>query len=136
MKKILFLFALLVSFFCFNLEIQAAQYQVTFEWNANTEADLAGYRLYMSSTAGQYSYGAGNALASVGKVTTVQVPVEVTEGQKRYFVLTALDESGNESGPSNEVSWTAPDVTAPAPPSNFLLKLWARLLAWLHTIRF
>lgn len=120
---------------CFVSFASAATYNVTFEWNANTEPDLAGYRLYMSSTSNQYTYGAANAIASVGSVTTAQVTLDLPEGAVRYFVLTAFDSAGNESGPSNQVSWTAPDVTPPSAPSNFFLKLWAKLLAWLSTIR-
>lgn len=132
MKKLL----CIILFFLWVGAASAATYQVTFEWNANTETDLTGYRLYMSPTSGQYTYGQANALASVGNVTTTQVSITLDEGAKRYFVLTAFDNAGNESGPSNEVSWTAPDVTPPSAPSNFLLKLWAKLLAWLSTIRF
>ena len=131
MKKLL----CLIAFFLFTGTAMAATYTVTFEWDHSTSADATGYRVYMSPTSGQYSYGAGKALASYGYVTTGQATVTLDEGQRRYFVLTAFDAAGNESGPSNEVSWTAPDVTPPAPPSNFLLKLWAKLLAWLSTIR-
>jgi len=28
------------------------------------------------------------------------------------------------------------EKTPPSPPSNFILRLWAKLLAWLHTVRF
>lgn len=132
MKKLL----PLIVFFLWVGTSLGATYQITFEWDHSTSADATGYRVYMSPTSGQYTYGPANALASYGHVTTGQASVTMDEGARRYFVLTAFDAAGNESGPSNEISWTAPDVTPPAPPSNFLLKLWARLLAWLTTIRF
>ena len=138
MKKIVFILVLLIAFLAFNLEVRAATYQITFEWNHSTSADRAGYRLYMSAASGQYSYGAANALASYGLVETGQASVVLNEGERRYFVMTCFDAAGNESGPSNEVGWTAPDVTPPDPPGNFLLKLWAKLMAWIkaQTVRF
>lgn len=129
MKK-LFAFAV-ISLLLFNVaSADAATIRLTFGWDANTEADLAGYRIYRSTTSGQYTYGAANALASYGKVTTGAADVTGAEGQRIYFVLTAFDTTGNESGPSNEVSYTIPDTTAPAPPKNFLVKLFQVIVAW------
>ena len=51
-----------------------------------------------------------------------------------FWVLTAYDISGNESGYSNEVT-TSLDSTSPAPPQNFLLKLIQKIIAWLKTFR-
>jgi hypothetical protein len=114
-------------------EALAANVRVTFEWDANTEADLAGYRLYKSATSGQYTYGAANAAANFGKVATGAVDLDnVEEGSRIYFVLTAFDLTGNESGASNEVVYTVGDVTPPAPPKNFLAKLWQLIHAWLR----
>ena len=51
-----------------------------------------------------------------------------------FWVLTAYDISGNESGPSNEVTASL-DSTAPEPPKNFLLNLIQKIIAWLKTFR-
>lgn len=70
----------------------------TLTWNANTESDLAGYRLYQSTTSGTY----GSPI-EVGNVTSYAVN-NLVSGTRYYFRLTAVDTSGNESSPSSEVS--------------------------------
>ena len=87
--------------------------EVTFTWDANTESDLAGYNLYQSDVSGDYIFGGGNAIATIpaGIETYIE---NVSEGGW-YWVLTAIDTSGNESGPSNECSKYI-DETAPSPP--------------------
>ncbi len=70
----------------------------TLTWNANTEANLAGYKVYVGTTQGLYG-----PPINVGNVTTYQV-LNLTTGQTYYFAATAVDTSGNESGYSNEVS--------------------------------
>ena len=73
---------------------------VTLTWNPNTDSDLAGYKVYRSTTSGVY----GAPIATVpANVTTYQV-TGLQVGITYYFVLTAYDTSGNESGFSAEVS--------------------------------
>ncbi len=82
---------------------------VTLTWDANTEGDLAGYRVYVGSASGQYG-----PPIDVGNVTNYTV-TNLSEGQTYFFALTAYDTSGNESGFSNEVSATAAQlVSVPA----------------------
>jgi hypothetical protein len=72
-------------------------------WGPNTEADLAGYRLYRGASAG-FVPGPGNlvaALSDTGHVDPAGVP--------SYYKLTAVDTHGNESlvatlSPSGTVS--------------------------------
>lgn len=93
----------------------AATITKTLLWDANTEADIAGYRLYQSNVAG----GPYTLKANVGKVTTTVVTLTATVPTTFAWVLTALDTAGNESGYSNEVTFLfSPDVTAPAAPGN------------------
>ncbi len=77
---------------------------VTLSWDANTETDLAGYKVYYG-TAPQ-SYGAPFIL---GKQTSFTVTGLGTG--TFYFVVTAFDTSNNESGASNEVSKTVTGTT-------------------------
>lgn len=70
----------------------------TITWAANTEIDLAGYKIYVGTQSGVYS-----APITVGPVTTYQL----TNLQKSttYFIsITAVDTAGNESLHSVEVS--------------------------------
>jgi len=77
---------------------------ITFQWDANTEQDLAGYRIYQSTQSGVYTYGptSPNLLVTV-PVGTEEVTIEIADGTY-YFVATAFDTGGLESGPSNEIT--------------------------------
>ena len=72
---------------------------VVLVWDANTESDLAGYKVYYGTSSGTY----GSAI-DVGKVTTYTV---ANLGPGTYFfAVTAHNTAGLESGYSNEVSTT------------------------------
>jgi hypothetical protein len=72
----------------------------TLTWNANTESDLASYRVYRSTTPGVY----GAALATIQAGTLSYVATGLQVGTTYYFTITAVDTAGNESSYSNEVS--------------------------------
>jgi poly(3-hydroxybutyrate) depolymerase len=75
---------------------------VDLAWNANAESDLAGYNVYVSTTSGSgYSKANGSLVTSTG----FQVS-GLAASTTYYFVLTAVDASGNESAASAEVSAT------------------------------
>ena len=69
-------------------------------WAANTETDLAGYKVYAGTASGSYS-----TTVDVGNVTTFKL-INLLQGHTYYFAITAYDTAGNESGYSNEVSKT------------------------------
>lgn len=71
------------------------------EWNANAESDLSGYRIYRTTTPGQY----GAPVTIVSRTTTSAVVDNLQPGTY-YFVITAVDAAGNESVRSDEVSKT------------------------------
>ena len=74
---------------------------VTLSWQANTELDLAGYKVYQSTVSGQY----GAAVSTVGSVTTQTLTLPQLDVDTTYFfVITAYDLAGNESEQSLEVS--------------------------------
>jgi len=81
-------------------------------WDANTEEDLAGYRLYYRAEIEIYS-DARYYLIPVGteNYSTKDMPFDT------YLVLTAFDNDGNESEFSNEVLYLPFDQVAPATPS-------------------
>lgn len=76
--------------------------QVTLNWNANTEPDLAGYRVYHGTSPGVYI---GADTVTLGLVTTY-VYGGLLPGMTHYFAITAFDTSNNESVKSLEVSKT------------------------------
>ena len=81
---------------------------VTLEWNANTESDLGGYKLYATQNTNLWTY-----VKSVGLVTetTLLLPDQGTW----YFTLTAINTGGLESLPSNIAVYTTP--VSPAKPT-------------------
>lgn len=77
----------------------AAEVRVT--WTANTEADLAGYRIYAADSSGGQVYGADKALVTAAKTAT-EARATIPE-KKMFFTMTAFDAAGNESKPSIEI---------------------------------
>lgn len=75
-------------------------YSLKVAWTANTEADLAGYKVYWGTTSGTYT----NSL-NVGNVTSYTIP-GLTEGTRYYITVTAYDTDGNESAKSIEATGT------------------------------
>ena len=70
----------------------------TVVWDANSETDIAGYRLYQRTAAG--AFGAGVDLGNVTQTLVTDIP----PGETAVFAVTAYDTSGQESGFSVEVS--------------------------------
>lgn len=98
MKKILFALAI-VALLCATA--QAAD--VTLQWDSNSEADLAGYRVYYGTAPMTYIQPKGSGL-DAGLQTTYTV-TGLTKGPTYYFAVTAYDSETpqNESDYSNEV---------------------------------
>lgn len=93
----------------------AAGGRATLSWDANTEDDLAGYKLYFGTAPGKYG-----PPVDVGKTATPLAPshiLNLAQDETYFFAVTAYDTSGNESGFSNEVSKSI-DSTPPKPPFN------------------
>lgn len=81
----------------------ASSSQINLKWTANTETDLAKYRVYRNTTPGVIP-GSGTFLAN----TTVNAYSDtgLTTKTTYYYVVTAVDTSDNESPLSNEASAT------------------------------
>jgi hypothetical protein len=76
-------------------------------WDRNSEKDLAGYRIHFGTESGRY-----DQTIYVGKYT--RFVVEDLEVDRRYyFVVTAIDYSGNESAYSREVNGIAVESADP-----------------------
>ena len=72
--------------------------QVKLAWNANTEPQLAGYKIHYGITSGRYT----NTI-DVGNTTSVTLN-DLPDDVDYFFAATAYDTQGNESGYSNELS--------------------------------
>lgn len=89
-------------------------------WNANSEPDLASYKIYygISSRTGTDPKVCGtcgySASINVGKVTSYTFN-NLTDGQTYYFSVSAIDTSTNESSFSAEVNKIIPVVDTTAP---------------------
>jgi hypothetical protein len=82
----------------------------TLIWTANSEPDLAGYRVYQCSRL-PCTPQSGNAstLATLGTATSFNIG---TPAVTQYYFITAIDLSNNESGSSSVTTYTP----ASAPP--------------------
>ena len=85
-------------FLSFQAPVYAAD--ATLRWDANTEADLAWYKVYYKTGS---SGGPYDNTINVGNVTTYSLH-GLTDGITYYFVVSAYDTEGLESNYSNEVS--------------------------------
>ncbi len=113
MKKIYKIFLLLIIIITTFLFLLGANIafagSATLSWNANSEADLAGYRIYYGTTARTGSdpkvctMCGYSTKVDVGKVTTYTIS-NLTNNQTYYFSVSAYDTSNNESLFSAQVS--------------------------------
>lgn len=88
-----------------NLTTTAGDTQVILSWDANSEADVAGYNVYWGTTSGN--------LTETTFETTTSITIDgLANGTEYFFAIDAEDSSGNKSPKSDEVSTTP--VEAPA----------------------
>ena len=98
---------------------------VTLAWDANTEPDLAGYKVYWGRSSGKYE---NTPVPTVAPSANPTFTTPALPNGTWYFAVTAYNTTGMESGYSNEVSTTI--ATAPAPPKG--LRIWvAQAIAWI-----
>jgi hypothetical protein len=87
----------------------------TISWNANTEKDLAGYKIYYgnASRTADCPPGGYPSVIDVGKTETPDKPVyklgNLEPSKTYYFSVVSYDISGNESCFSKETSKTIPE---------------------------
>lgn len=133
MKKLFVLIMLFV--FLFSTAAMAAT--VTLRWNRNNEPDLAKYTAFWRLPSGEYIRNAEApffhedvTVLIVDSTDDLQHPREVVItalGNEWEFVVTASDDSGNESGYSNQV-----DIITPQPPGG--LTIWEVIYAALKSV--
>ena len=92
---------------------------VSLTWNANTESDLAGYRIYLR-TLPSTDYGSAVFSGLPSNPSSPQKTItNLAEGRSYGAIVTAYDNAGNESGPSNEGQFT----TSSSSSNMFLLTI-------------
>jgi len=90
--------------------LSSAATSVTLAWDPNTEADLAGYRVYYGQKSGEYSFQ-----ENVGN-TTRYTMAGLEEGKTYYFAVTAFNDNNLESPFSKELAYTIP-IETPSDPN-------------------
>lgn len=109
-KSYLYLYLLLLAVTALSCGHKSGDFDsssgtATLEWTAPTMnsdgsalTDLAGFRVYYGTSSGSYPHS-----IDVGKVTTYPVP-DLPRSVRYFFVVTAYNQVGVESDPSNEGS--------------------------------
>jgi hypothetical protein len=107
--QILFRSLFAILFLCLFLMVPNPGYtgEVTLTWDANTETDLAGYKVFSGTASGTYDT---NNPIDVGNWTSCTIS-GLTEGGTYYYAAKAYNTAGLESDYSNEVSYKAPVTT-------------------------
>jgi hypothetical protein len=115
---------LAISFlFLTGVATSALAMDVTLAWDANRETDLAGYKIYYGTVQGGPYDGSGSSdggspitvpLNDLSNLVSPEFTVHGLPDATYYFVVTAYNGEGFESGYSNEAAAQAPS----APPSN------------------
>ena len=111
--KYLFLFVIII--FILNVQAQdtippatpqnvkgfSYEKHFTVEWTPNIESDLSSYKVYLSNG------GSFNYYANVAKNKSIYTYIVQSIGMIRYFKISAIDQSGNESSLSDSVNCTS-----------------------------
>lgn len=98
--------------------VRSGERNVTVEWAANRDADLAGYRVYRAEVE-----SAAADVRSMTPAATVAPPAttwtddtSLVGGRTYFYRVTAVDTVGNESPPTRAYPAVAVDTSAPPPP--------------------
>lgn len=122
-----------VLLFAYSLSF-AIDKTLTALWEHDVPEDLAGFRLYWSDKSGGPYEQVGQDILypqdvtreGSGEVVTLskvlQLSIPSGTSKRYYFVVTAFDTSGNESGNSNQADIVL-DVASPGEPTKFEIKI-------------
>ena len=94
--------------------------RVNLTWTANSDSDLAGYKLYRSTASPVPTTGTPlNGPTLIAKTATTYTDATGVVGTPYFYALVAADTSGNDSSPSAEASGTPlADLTPPVAPTD------------------
>ncbi len=82
-----------------NFRVSSQRDHVVLSWQANSELDLAGYNIYRSK---EHSYTETELYAS-SHPDTIFIDYALQDMKYYYYSVTAIDEAGNESPPTEEI---------------------------------
>lgn len=112
-----FLGFIFVAVLCMLMSANAAQAEdSSFSWIANSEKDLAGYKIHYGSSSRDYVTTVDCGLPDTGEDGRVRYTIKDTPTENTFYAATAYDLGGNESDYSVEVS----DDASPAAPGGFM----------------
>jgi surface protein len=102
-----------------DLMAEAVRNSISLSWDANTEPDLAGYRLYRATS----SFADTSEAAPVADTLvtgTAFADSGLVGGQKYYYRIVAVDTASYQSGLSDEATATFEDVVPPDVPTGLM----------------
>ena len=122
-KRLVLVFALILLF-----PASCLSWQVTLAWDANTEPELAGYKVYYDTNSGDPYYGTEADQGTSSITITLEdlsdqdfpefTLTGLVSGPVYYFAVTAFNDEGLESGYSNEVNTKDEDSQGGSEPSD------------------
>jgi aryl-phospho-beta-D-glucosidase BglC (GH1 family) len=89
---------------------------INLDWADNTDSDLAGYKVYRSTTS-NFTPGSANFVKQV--TTSAYTDTGLTADTTYYYKVTAVDTSGNESQPSAQASAKTQQDGGTTPPGEY-----------------
>ena len=101
--------------------------EVSLAWDANTEPDVVGYKIYYGTPAGSFT-----SSQDLGNTTTATVP-NLGAGQAYSFYVTCYNTSGLESEPSNIVTYTVPGDGGQPQLSDLQMTTQGMEMRWVST---
>ncbi len=93
----------------------------TLSWDQNVESDLAGYKIYQR-TLPLFDFGSPIFSGLPSNASSPSRTISGLNADTEYgFITTAFDQSGNESGPSNEVIYSSEIDPPPSSGRSFFI---------------
>jgi hypothetical protein len=105
----------LLGFMIFAAALPAEASLCTLAWNANTEANVAGYHVYHSYSSNGYTEGGFSFTTRATSLTCEDMGIGY-DGRMHYWTVTAYNTAGDESPFPPEVWMQMPLITDPTPP--------------------
>ncbi len=103
------------------LAVPISDTEIELSWEANSEVDLEGYKIYMLDPTAQAASGSKGEFKEIKTIKNQKTTYTVTKLSEQVtyqFKITAFDEVPNYSEFSETINATTPDETRPHPPTS------------------